>query len=98
MEQGKAGASEGFGGSAVDAVLMSEACGATDSTDPGSAPEQVVDAPVGCRPEDRQAPVLLNASRVFNQQNGDVTRAYYEQMNRRGPLGQVAVALFRAQK
>lgn len=35
---------------------------------------------------------------VLNQNNGDVTKAYYAELNERGPAGQVAVALFRAQK
>lgn len=35
---------------------------------------------------------------VFHQQDGDVTKAYYESLAKRGPVGQIAVALFRAQK
>lgn len=38
------------------------------------------------------------AARVFHQQDGEVTRAYYAELNRLGPSGQFAVALFRAQK
>ncbi len=40
----------------------------------------------------------MKAAEVFAQNNGEVTRAYYEVLNARGPAGQVAVALFRAQK
>ena len=40
----------------------------------------------------------MTALEVFMQNDGEVTKAYYEQMNARGPLGQIAVALFRAQK
>ncbi len=39
-----------------------------------------------------------SAVEVFSQNNGDVTKAYYERMNQLGPAGQLAVALFRAQK
>lgn len=35
---------------------------------------------------------------VFNQQNGDVTKSYYATLNGMGYDGQLAVALFRAQK
>lgn len=35
---------------------------------------------------------------IFNQQNGDVTKAYYAKLNGMGLAGQLAVALFRAQK
>ena len=38
------------------------------------------------------------AQSVFNQQNGDVTIAYYATMNTKGIEGQLSVALFRAQK
>jgi hypothetical protein len=38
------------------------------------------------------------AKLVFDQKNGDVTKAYYAEMNKKGLLGQLAVALFRAQK
>lgn len=38
------------------------------------------------------------AAEVYRQNNGDVTRAYYEAMNKRGYGGMLAVALFRAQK
>lgn len=40
----------------------------------------------------------MTAAEVFNQNNGDVTRAYYAEMNAKGLPGQLAVALFRAQK
>lgn len=40
----------------------------------------------------------MKASQIFNQNNGDVTKAYYAEMNGKGFLGQLAVALFRAQK
>lgn len=40
----------------------------------------------------------MTAVEVFNQQNGEVTKAWYAEMNRRGPHGQLAVALFRTQK
>lgn len=38
------------------------------------------------------------AREVFTQKNGDVTKAYYEELASVGPIGRVAVALFRAQK
>ena len=38
------------------------------------------------------------ATEIFTQQNGDVTKAYYAAMNANGLPGQLAVALFRAQK
>ena len=40
----------------------------------------------------------MKAENVFNQQDGDVTKRYYAEMNAKGILGQLAVALFRAQK
>lgn len=40
----------------------------------------------------------MNAESVFRQSNGEVTKAYYAEMNKRGLPGQLAVALFRAQK
>lgn len=40
----------------------------------------------------------MNAFEVFTQNNGDVTKAYYVEMNGKGAAGQIAVALFRAQK
>ncbi len=40
----------------------------------------------------------MNARSVFNQQNGDVTKAYYAEMNNMGIEGELGVALFRAQK
>jgi hypothetical protein len=38
------------------------------------------------------------AEQVFTQSDGDVTKAYYATMNAKGIFGQLAVALFRAQK
>ena len=38
------------------------------------------------------------AESVFNQSDGEVTKAYYASMNKKGIEGQLAVALFRAQK
>lgn len=38
------------------------------------------------------------AALVFNQSDGEVTKAYYAAMNQKGIEGQLAVALFRAQK
>jgi hypothetical protein len=38
------------------------------------------------------------AKLVFDQKDGDVTKAYYASMNSKGIQGQLAVALFRAQK
>lgn len=38
------------------------------------------------------------ASSVFEQKNGDVTKAYYAGLSKRGYNGLLAVALFRAQK
>jgi hypothetical protein len=35
---------------------------------------------------------------VFKQNNGDVTKAWYAEMNAKGKAGELAVALFRAQK
>lgn len=40
----------------------------------------------------------MRAHIVFKQNDGDVTKAYYAEMNARGPEGQIAVALFRCQK
>ena len=40
----------------------------------------------------------MTARLVFEQSNGEVTRQYYADLNSRGPLGQIAVCLFRAQK
>lgn len=40
----------------------------------------------------------MTSREVFEQQNGEVTKAWYADMNQRGLLGQLAVALFRAQK
>lgn len=40
----------------------------------------------------------MKAIEVFSQNNGDVTKAYYAELNSRGPFGEIATALFRAQK
>lgn len=40
----------------------------------------------------------MQARDVFNQNNGDVTKSYYAEMNAIGIEGQLAVALFRSQK
>lgn len=40
----------------------------------------------------------MKAIEVFAQQDGSVTKAYYAELDRRGPAGQLATALFRAQK
>jgi hypothetical protein len=40
----------------------------------------------------------VTACEVFNQNDGEVTKAYYADMNQCGPEGQLCVALFRAQK
>jgi hypothetical protein len=39
-----------------------------------------------------------SAADVYVGSNGDVTRAYYAELEKRGPLGMVAMNLFRAQK
>lgn len=44
------------------------------------------------------APSMLTAVQVFYQHSGDVTKAYYEQLAAHGPMGELAVALFRALK
>jgi hypothetical protein len=41
---------------------------------------------------------MNSAKEIFNQQNGDVTKGYYAEMNKKGLPGQLAVALFRSQK
>lgn len=41
---------------------------------------------------------MMTAEQVFKQSDGEVTKAYYAEMNKRGLPGQLAVALFRAQK
>ncbi len=41
---------------------------------------------------------MRSARSVFEQNDGDVTKAYYAELAALGPDGQVAVALFRAQK
>lgn len=40
----------------------------------------------------------MTAMEIFTQNDGRVTMAYYEEMNAKGSLGKIAVALFRAQK
>lgn len=40
----------------------------------------------------------MTALEVFKQSQGAVTRSYYEELQRRGPIGIVALNLFRAQK
>ena len=40
----------------------------------------------------------MEASKIFQQSDGSVTRSYYAELEKRGVPGQVAVALFRAQK
>ena len=40
----------------------------------------------------------LHSLEVFKQNDGEVTKAFYGEMNALGPMGQIAVALFRAQK
>lgn len=40
----------------------------------------------------------MNAAAVFGQNDGEVTKDYYARMNALGPLGELAVSLFRAQK
>lgn len=40
----------------------------------------------------------MKAFQVFSQNDGEVTKAYYAQMNALGARGELAVALFRAQK
>lgn len=41
---------------------------------------------------------MRRAADVFNQNDGDVTKAYYAELQAKGFLGELAVALFRAQK
>jgi hypothetical protein len=40
----------------------------------------------------------MKAIEVFTQNNGDITKAYYAELEALGPLGHIAVCLFRAQK
>ena len=40
----------------------------------------------------------MKAAEVFHQQNGEVTKAYYAELGKKGFRGMLAVALFRAQK
>jgi hypothetical protein len=44
------------------------------------------------------AEVISSAIQVFSQQNGEVTKAYYADLEAKGPLGEIATALFRCQK
>jgi len=48
--------------------------------------------------QEKTKPLTLRAIEVFKQNNGDVTKSYYEALGKKLPLGPVAVALFRAQK
>jgi hypothetical protein len=41
---------------------------------------------------------MTRAIDVFLQNDGEVTKAYYAELNALGPAGQIAVALFRCQK
>ena len=41
---------------------------------------------------------MRRAAEVFGQQNGEVTKAYYAELAALGPLGEIAVCLFRAHK
>lgn len=41
---------------------------------------------------------MMRAIEVYSQNDGEVTKAYYSDMNALGPLGKIAVCLFRAQK
>lgn len=41
---------------------------------------------------------MKRAAEVFNQNDGEVTKAYYAELQAKGWLGELAVALFRAQK
>jgi hypothetical protein len=45
----------------------------------------------------RSGPVL-SAWHVYRQSDGAVTRAFYEQLKTKGPIGEIAINLFRAQK
>lgn len=40
----------------------------------------------------------MKAIEVLKQNDGEVTKAYYAELNSRGPFGEIATALFRAQK
>lgn len=40
----------------------------------------------------------MTAIEVMAQKSGEVTKAYYDRLNKTGPRGELAVALFRAQK
>lgn len=42
--------------------------------------------------------ILKTAIEVFRQNDGEVTKAFYNRLNALGPAGKLAVALFRAQK
>lgn len=41
---------------------------------------------------------MMNAFDVFAQNDGDVTKSYYDELTKCGQLGEIAVALFRCQK
>jgi hypothetical protein len=41
---------------------------------------------------------MMNAREVLFQNDGDVTKLYYAELSTSGPYGELAVALFRAQK
>jgi len=41
---------------------------------------------------------MMRALEVFSQNDGEVTKAYYREMEQLGPLGHIAVCLFRCQK
>jgi hypothetical protein len=45
-----------------------------------------------------QEKALMNAGEVFRQNDGEVTKSYYAELGSKGNIGQLAVALFRAQK
>jgi hypothetical protein len=40
----------------------------------------------------------MTAAEVFNGSDGEVTKSYYAKLEERGPIGQIAMNLFRAQK
>lgn len=42
--------------------------------------------------------MTTRAINIFEQNNGDTTKAYYAELSRLGPMGEIAVALFRCQK
>lgn len=55
-------------------------------------------ASTGLVEENEGANLTMNAAEVYKGSDGQVTMAYYSELSKRGPMGQVAVALFRAQK